>query len=204
MEEEQQFEYSTLYTGDGQPVQVLTPRRGQPPVVAPARGRSTTRIDSPILQAIARRTGKQPQRRAASESPRDPPPHFDLDTGDHDDQDPPVDPDDPGADNNNDRFWMTIVTPVDLAVPAVPAAPGVLGDLVDLVPPSLLTSPNEQLCWNSSRGSRVPLRPLVPFSPLSAVPLTALNPRARSRSQRYSTVRIPKLKTFFVNLAPGL
>ena len=25
MEEDQQFEYSTLYTGDGQPVQVLTP-----------------------------------------------------------------------------------------------------------------------------------------------------------------------------------
>ncbi|KAJ3884902.1 hypothetical protein GG344DRAFT_83372 [Lentinula edodes] len=82
---------TVLYTSDGQPVQVLTPRRGQPPVVALARGRSTTRIDSPILQAIARCTGKQPQHRATSESPRDPPPHFNLDAGDHDNRDPPVD-----------------------------------------------------------------------------------------------------------------
>ncbi|KAJ4486512.1 hypothetical protein C8J55DRAFT_558481 [Lentinula edodes] len=97
MEEDQQFEYSTLYTGDGRPVQVLTPRCGQPPVVAPARGRSITQIESPILQAIAHRTGKQPQCRATSQSPCDLPPYFDLDAGDHDDQDPPVDPDDLGS-----------------------------------------------------------------------------------------------------------
>ncbi|KAJ3872672.1 hypothetical protein F5051DRAFT_444968 [Lentinula edodes] len=36
-----------------------------------------------------------------SQSPHDLPPHFDLDAGDHDDQDPPVDPNDPGADNDN-------------------------------------------------------------------------------------------------------
>ncbi|KAJ3925487.1 MAG: hypothetical protein NXY57DRAFT_979481 [Lentinula lateritia] len=101
MEEDQQFEYSTLYTGDGQPVQVLTPRHGQPPVVAPARSEFITQIESPILQAIAHHTGKQPQRRANSPSPHDPPPHFDLDAGDHDGQDPPVDPNNPGADNNN-------------------------------------------------------------------------------------------------------
>ncbi|KAJ4498787.1 hypothetical protein C8R41DRAFT_916276 [Lentinula lateritia] len=118
MEEDQQFEYSTLYTGDGQPVQVLTPCCGQPPMVALTRGRSISRQDSPILQAIARRTGKQPQRRATSNSPRDPPylrntkrrnggprhgldtpPHFNLDAGDHDDQDPLVDPTNLGVEN---------------------------------------------------------------------------------------------------------
>ncbi|KAJ3924244.1 MAG: hypothetical protein NXY57DRAFT_970375, partial [Lentinula lateritia] len=57
IEEEQQFGYSTLFTSDGQPVQVLTPCREQLPVVTPAWGRSITRIDSPILQAIARRMG---------------------------------------------------------------------------------------------------------------------------------------------------
>ncbi|KAJ3897214.1 hypothetical protein F5879DRAFT_1033521 [Lentinula edodes] len=126
--EEEQIDSSTLYTGDGQPVQVLTPHCGQPPVVAPARGQSITQIESPIchalattktvpvpatcsytsnlsqsytiLQAIARCTGKQPQCHATSHSPRDLPPHFDLDAGDHDDHDPPVNPDNLGANNN--------------------------------------------------------------------------------------------------------
>ncbi|KAJ3805625.1 hypothetical protein F5876DRAFT_81583 [Lentinula aff. lateritia] len=92
IEENQQFEYSTLYTGDGQPVQVLTPHCGQPPVVTPAQGHSITQIESPILQPIACRTGKQPQCHAQSQSPRDLPPHFDLDTGDYDEENPPVDP----------------------------------------------------------------------------------------------------------------
>ncbi|GAW08872.1 hypothetical protein LENED_010979 [Lentinula edodes] len=75
MEEDQQFEYT-----DPIPQSLLFPN---PPSHSPPYG-------------------KQPQRRLLLESPRDPPPHFDLDTGDHDDQDPPVDPDDPGADNNHD------------------------------------------------------------------------------------------------------
>ncbi|KAF8824319.1 hypothetical protein HHX47_DHR8000226 [Lentinula edodes] len=193
MEEEQQFEYSTLYTGDGQPVQVLTPRRGQPPMVAPARGHSTTQIESPILQAIARRTGKQPQRRAASESPRDPPPHFDLDAGDHDDQDPPVDPDDPGADNNHDDLdddsgGLPRGEPGDPSGPHSPISPDI---------------PNEQRAMlellSGFKGS---------IETLGTV-LAALG-RSSDSSESKSKVKEPevfdgsdprKLKTFFINLA---
>ncbi|KAJ3805031.1 hypothetical protein F5876DRAFT_82264 [Lentinula aff. lateritia] len=62
---------------------------------------SKSHAQSPMLQAIACRTGEQHQRRATSNSPRDPPPHFDLDAGDHDDQDPPVNPDNNNPDNDD-------------------------------------------------------------------------------------------------------
>ncbi|KAJ4481339.1 hypothetical protein C8R41DRAFT_922273 [Lentinula lateritia] len=109
-------------------------------MVAPAWGRSTTRIDSPILQAIARRTGKQPQRQAASESPRDPPPHFNLDTGNHGDQDPPVDPDDLGADNNHDDLDNDSGG-LPRGEPGDPSGPGGPGGPRSPISPDL---PNEQ------------------------------------------------------------
>ncbi|KAJ3898839.1 hypothetical protein F5879DRAFT_994370 [Lentinula edodes] len=183
MEEEEQFEYSTLYTSDGQPVQVLTPRRGQPPVVAPARGRSITRIDSPILQAIACRTGKQPQHRANSQSPYDPPPHFDLDAGDHNDQDPPVDPDDPGADNNNpDNDELDDDSgSLPRGEPGAPGGPGGPGGPHSPISPDI---PNEQ---------RVMLELLSGFKGSIETLVKELEVFDSSDPQ--------KLKMFFINLA---
>ncbi|KAF8824220.1 hypothetical protein HHX47_DHR8000238 [Lentinula edodes] len=191
MEEEQQFEYSTLYTSDG-----------QPPVVAPAQGQSTTRIDSPILQAIARCTGKQPQRRAASESPCDPPPHFDLDAGDHDDQDPPVDPNNLGADNDNDNLDDNSggLPRGEPGGPGGPSGPGGPGGPRSRISPDI---PNEQRAMlellSGFKGS---------IETLGTILAALSHPSDSSESK--SKVKEPevfdgsdpqKLKTFFVNLA---
>ncbi|GAW06829.1 retrotransposon nucleocapsid protein [Lentinula edodes] len=144
----------------------------------------------------AHRTGKQPQRRAASESPRDPPPHFDLDAGDHDNQDPPVDPDDPGADNDNpdndnlddDSGGLPCGEPGD------PSGPGGPGGPRSPISPDI---PNEQ---------RAMLELLLGFK---GSILAALG-RPSDSSESKSKVKEPevfdgsdpqKLKTFFVNLA---
>ncbi|KAJ3897261.1 hypothetical protein F5879DRAFT_983210, partial [Lentinula edodes] len=118
-----------------------------------------------------RRTGKQPQRRAASESPHDLPPHFDLDAGDHDDLDPPVDPNDPGADNDNnnlddDSGSLPCGEPGDPSGPGGPggpggpSGPGGPGGPRSPISPDITSPTSNVLCWNSSWDSRAPLRPL--------------------------------------------
>ncbi|GAW06643.1 hypothetical protein LENED_008581 [Lentinula edodes] len=177
MEEEQQFEYSTLYTSDG-----------QPPVVAPAQGQSTTRIDSPILQAIARCTGKTTSTSCCFRTV----PLYFTDC----DLQPPVDPNNLGAETTT-TIWMTtpavyrVVSLVVLAVPAVPV------DLVDPPVPEFAPDiPNEHVAYvGTPLGSRL-LETLGTFlRALSHPLLDALNEEQGQDPELFDGSDPQKLKT---------
>ncbi|GAV99848.1 hypothetical protein LENED_001332 [Lentinula edodes] len=121
----------------------------------------------------------QPQRRAASESPPDPPPHFDLDTGDHDDQDPPVDPDD-HDDLDDDSGGLPRGEPGDPSGPGGPGGPGGSGGPGGPRSPISPDIPNEQRAMlELLSGFKGSIETLAPFLLLSADLPTALNLRVQ-------------------------
>ncbi|KAJ3925753.1 MAG: hypothetical protein NXY57DRAFT_967322 [Lentinula lateritia] len=145
---------------------------------------------------------EQPQHRATSNSPCDPPPHFDLDTSNHDDQDPPVDPNDLGTNNNHDDLedksgGLLHGEPGDPSGPGGPGGPG------GPCSPNSPDIPNKQ---------RAILELLLGFK--GSIETLGTGPAAlgcpSDSSESKSKVKEPevfdssdpqKLKTFFVNLS---
>ncbi|KAJ3926102.1 MAG: hypothetical protein NXY57DRAFT_1115243 [Lentinula lateritia] len=98
---------------------------------------------------------KQPQCCATSNSPRDPPPHFDLDAGDHGDQDPPVDPADSGVNNPENQDLDDNVSGLlhgELGDPSGPDGPDGPGGPSGPRSPISPDIPNEQRCQAHALG----------------------------------------------------
>ncbi|KAJ3803621.1 hypothetical protein F5876DRAFT_84882 [Lentinula aff. lateritia] len=115
------------------------------------RGRLATQHDSPILQALAQQTGKQPQCCPPSQSPCDLPPHFDLEAGGHDEENPPVDPE-LSADIDNPENQDPDDDSGDLprGGPGGPSGPAVTSpNLLSLEPPDATLRPPQTATRNS-------------------------------------------------------